>query len=269
MTDENVKASEEPVKAKAPKVKASAIVDDERMVALEALVERQAAELKTVRYEINGSSSKGVVAMMIGLLALGAAVTVPMWGSEVVVNDLQSTRTLALATAHLHQAARQSAPFSADLDMVRKAVRRDADAALLFTAIEPAAKAGVPTVAQLADQFHALSDRIVLGNVAATGSYWVDSAFRAVTSGIDAVNVSLGGETLTREMGLVIETHRALEAGDLAKAITTVEQLGGDSGQTATAWLGKAKLRLALDEALGKLDKLAAKRATQRPGFSL
>lgn len=269
MTEENVKASEEPAKPKASRVKAAAGGDDERFLALEALVERQAAELKTARYEINGAGSKGVVAIMIGLLALGAAVTVPMWGSEIVVNDLQSTRTLALATAHLHQAARQAAPFAADLDMVRKAVRRDAEAAALFTAIEPAAKAGVPTVAQLADQFHALSDRIVLGNVAATGSYWVDSAVRVVTSGLDAVNTSLGGETLAREMGMVIDTHKALEAGDLAKAVSIVEKLGGDSASTAAVWLGNARLRLAVDEALGKLDKLAAKRATQRPGFSL
>jgi hypothetical protein len=255
----------------------------EAVVEKEIVVEHEAApapkprdplaEIDRLRKENSGISSMANGAAIAAAVAIVMAFTVPIWGSQVVVNDTQSQRSAALAVAHLNMASASSQPFAKDFSLARLAVSpKYADFAKALSDLEPLAKTGAPTKAELTKAFSGMADQVLVGKVVSKNDGWASWAAHKAASvvRIESVVNALAPKSISPvETKLVRDAEEALGNGDLALAVATLSKLEGNAAEEVAPWLSRAKARLAIENSMVKLQKMLDARVNEGAYISL
>ncbi len=156
---------------------------------------------------------------------------------------------LALAVLALDDAARTGQPFLHQWRALAHLAPQNAD----VLALEPLARTGVPTRAQLARDFTAQISAIRAAaskpaNPSKAGlARRVKAAFAAMVS-IRRIDGSGDGVDAA-----LLRAQKALEQNDLNAAIAALDGLNGAAHEAAQDWIGKARTRLRFDELLAHL----------------
>lgn len=165
-------------------------------------------------------------------------------GSETA--QLRELSARALGLAALSEAASGSGPFEAERAALARVWRGQSDLA----ALESIARSGAPTRGELAERFPGEATREAAGGAQ---RFW----------GLVEVRPAEGAEG-EGPSSIVARAERQLERGNLAGAVSAVEELEGDPAQAAADWLRGARARLEIERRLASLrSALSEAAATQ------
>jgi predicted nucleic acid-binding Zn-ribbon protein len=170
--------------------------------------------------------------------------------------------TLARAVAQLDAAIEQGQPFGDLLDGLRG--QADPDVVQAVEALQPAAAAGVPSLAALRSSFDAVANPIVHAAQVPEGDGLLEQAAGNLMSLVTVrpVGADVKGDSAAAR---VARAEAALDGGDLAAAVAELEALDGAAADAAAPWLAKARPRLAAEAALHTLQERATLLLTERP----
>lgn len=156
---------------------------------------------------------------------------------------------LMLALIQLREVVGRGAPYAAELDLVSATIGEDAALRGHLPPLTAHAADGVPTVARLSRRFPAAARAIVVAG--AGGEGLVSDVLRSLS---DVVTVRPVGEVAGEATGAVVARAEArLQEGDLAGALTELDQLQGAAAEAAGDWRAQAKARHDADAALAAL----------------
>lgn len=167
----------------------------------------------------------------------------------------QKALIAARASAVIGIAARLSAalesglPFTVDLGLLTPLVQGDAKLAEITTSLQPYGASGVASRAILAAEFPAVAKAALADDLA-------DDSFGERLLGKLRALVSLrrvGDVEGNSVEARLARAETALEAGDLAKAVTEVKSLPPQTGKATEAWLKRAEAHLAAERAVQQL----------------
>jgi len=176
--------------------------------------------------------------------------------------EREAARRVALAgaVASLRTAASGPGGYQPALDAVRALAEGDGAVLAALDALAPAAAQGRPTAAALRERFAALAPELLRTPVESDGS-WYGRAWDRIAG---LVTVRRVGEIAGDDVeAIVARAEVKLNAGDLPGAVTELDQLPPGPAMRAANWLGDARGRLALDQALQRLDAALAVPAKQ------
>ncbi|MGE5548257.1 MAG: COG4223 family protein [Solirubrobacterales bacterium] len=176
--------------------------------------------------------------------------------TEAEMRDIKSRRTsagaLLLAVGQLREAVNAAMPFDAEWRAVRALAPQDAEVTAALDTIRARAAAGIPTRLVLAERFESLAPELVRAEtLPETRSWWRDTLHRVST--LVTVRREDGNAAGQGPAAITARAQARLATGDLAGAVSQVEQLGGAPAEAAAAWLADAQARLAADAATGAL----------------
>ncbi len=160
-------------------------------------------------------------------------------------NTAQRNAALALIVARLGQAVAEGRPFALELAALQEAAPDLIDAA----ALQPYAERGLPPVSVLSARLETLNRDIRAAADDDRGGDWLDRLWRGIAG---LVVVRADGEAAGNEPEDRLD--RAIwraRAGDLRAAAAEIGLLTGHAAEAASVWLGDAKARLAVEDALG------------------
>ncbi len=177
------------------------------------------------------------------------------------------TMALILSLTRLSRAAATSQPFAREVETLRAAVQSEGAANLaLESAIRDlAAHAldGAPTAAGLGATFDDMALAVIRADGNAEDQGWVDATISRLRRIVTVRRV--GGEIVAdSHEGRLSALHGALNAGELATAISLAEALPAKARSGAESWLEGARARLAVETALGVLDGEISDRVAAR-----
>jgi hypothetical protein len=177
------------------------------------------------------------------------------------------TMALILSLTRLSRAAATSQPFAREVEALRDAVQSEGAANLaLESAIRDlAAHAldGAPTAAGLGATFDDMALAVIRADGDAEDQGWVDATISRLRRIVTVRRV--GGEIVADSLeGRLSALHGALNAGELATAISLAEALPAKARSGAESWLEGARARLAVETALGVLDEEISDRVAAR-----
>ncbi len=177
------------------------------------------------------------------------------------------TMALILSLTRLSRAAATSQPFAREVETLRAAVQSEGAANLaLESAIRDlAAHAldGAPTAAGLGATFDDMALAVIRADGNAEDQGWVDATISRLRRIVTVRRV--GGEIVADSLeGRLSALHGALNAGELATAISLAEALPAKARSGAESWLEGARARLAVETALGVLDEKISDRVAAR-----
>ncbi len=177
------------------------------------------------------------------------------------------TMALILSLTRLSRAAATSQPFAREVEALRAAVQSEGAANLaLESAIRDlAAHAldGAPTAAGLGATFDDMALAVIRADGDAEDQGWVDATISRLRRIVTVRRV--GGEIVADSLeGRLSALHGALNAGELATAISLAEALPAKARSGAESWLEGARARLAVETALGVLDEEISDRVAAR-----
>ena len=162
--------------------------------------------------------------------------------------------TLVLATGELTAALGSSRPFLPTLDSLRGIAGDDPEIEGALARLAPFAATGVATLDGLGARFPEAANAIVRATPATEDSDWIDET---VTRLSQLVTIRRTGGAIDPASldGRLVEARTALEAGDLARAVSIVEALmpAGTEAGRAAPWLRDARARAEADAALAAL----------------
>jgi len=193
-------------------------------------------------------------------------------GTETKIADAERNRsraaTLALVVGQLESAIQAAKPYQTQVEALSAMAGGDsADEEAIkhaVGALEPGAAAGVPSIAALRQSFEGLANEIVHAARATDGDNLLnraaDNLMRLVT--VRPVGDDVRGDTVEAR---VARAEAALAKGDLAAAVSEVEQLEGRPATIAAPWLEQAKARLDADQAVVQLRAQATDLLRQNP----
>jgi len=160
---------------------------------------------------------------------------------------------LLLAVGQLREATRGTRGFADALGTVAALATMDAGIAGLTARLTPHAGKGVADFTLLRGRFAALAGAIARAAAAPAGGGWVDRTISRISN---LVTIRQVGETAAARndaQGLIARAELRLAAGDLAGAVAALGRLHGAPAKAAAPWLGAARARLAVDEAVAGL----------------
>lgn len=178
-------------------------------------------------------------------------------------DDGRTDEALVLALGQLREAMAGSAPFVDALDAASALTRsRPEVKTVLAPLAEPAAR-GIPSLALLRQHFERVAGEIANANETPAAGWgpWVGEKLRSLFA---ARRVGTGAVGDSPE-AVVATAEGALQAGDLAGAVTVLGGLRGAAAATAKPWLDDAQRRLAAEAALDKASGLVTARLAQGP----
>jgi uroporphyrinogen-III synthase len=176
--------------------------------------------------------------------------------------EREAARRVALAgaAAALRNAASGPGGYQPALDAVRALGEGDGAVLAALDALAPAAAQGRPTAASLRERFAGLAPELLRTPVEADGP-WYGRAWDRIAGLVSVRRVGeLAGDDVE---AIVARAEVKLNAGDLPGAVTELDQLPPGPAGRAKNWLGDARGRLALDQALQRLDAALAAPAKQ------
>lgn len=159
-------------------------------------------------------------------------------------------QALVLAAGQLRATLQSSRPFASELSAVRAVNLQDPQVVQALGAIEPHAADGIPTEAQLNQQFSDVAGEIVRAGVLASGEggQWWDKALSTASS-LVSVRRTAGEIEGSGADAVAARAERHLKTGRLDEAVKELETLTGEPAKVAQPWIEDAKARLAANEA--------------------
>ena len=159
---------------------------------------------------------------------------------------------MLLALGQLDDAVAAGQPYAQSLSLMSSYADDRAPAAAMAT-LQSHATSGVTTLSALRVRFKDTGDAIVAADYDATAD---EGLFGDVVRNLSKlVIVRSRDPNDPGANGVVARSEAALEAGNLAGAVSEVESLEGPPAQVAASWLADAEARLAVDSALTALAK--------------
>lgn len=162
-----------------------------------------------------------------------------------------------LAVNQLAEALGHSDGYARQLEAVRAIVGDNPQLTEPLDRLEAWSDAGLSTLAQLQGEFPAVAQRIAQTEYSSGGEGWLDDVTNRLAS---LVTVRKVGDAALASGGTdaaLAQAEAALRSGDLAGAVKALEGLQGQAQEAASAWLTKARDRVAADKAMADL-RLAA-----------
>ncbi|EWY40675.1 hypothetical protein N825_35250 [Skermanella stibiiresistens SB22] len=159
-------------------------------------------------------------------------------------------QALVLAAGQLRATLQSSRPFTGELAAVRAVDLRDPKVVEALGAIEPFAADGIPTEAQLNQEFSTVAGDIVRAGVIATGNagQWWDKALSTASS-LVSVRRTAGDVQGSTAEAVTARAEQHLKDGRLDRTIAELETLTGEPASAAKPWIDAAKARLAANNA--------------------
>jgi hypothetical protein len=131
--------------------------------------------------------------------------------------------------------------------------------------IEPYADTGIPTRNELAARFPEAMARIRAAERATQGEGAVDRALGAL-EGLVTVRRAPGEVEGGSTADVLARAEHRVGNGNIAGAVTALEELQGEAAEAASGWLAPASARLAAEEVLAALDAAALERLAGEGG---
>ena len=176
-------------------------------------------------------------------------------------------QALVLAAGQLRATLQSSRPFTGELAAVRAVNLQDPQVVSALKAIEPYAADGIPTEAQLSQQFSDVAGEIVRAGVLASGQsgQWWDKALSTASS-LVSVRRTAGEIQGSGADAVTARAEQYMKAGRLDEAVKELETLTGEPAAVAKPWIDDAKARLAANNAGALLTGQAIARLAGSPG---
>jgi hypothetical protein len=175
-------------------------------------------------------------------------------------------RTGTLAMVELVTALHRAGGFELELAALRATTPDPGDLKPMLDQIEPYAVTGVPSTAQLRQEFARISSRLQWSDRSYMSVAWVTRLLpwqRTATPAVAAAPADNASQLLG-------QAYQQLGSGDLSGAVVTVQMVGGTHQEALADWLEDAKARVAADAVAQRLDDQISKRVTrsapQKPG---
>ncbi len=170
---------------------------------------------------------------------------------------------LLVAVLQLQISSQAGRPFAEELRLIRQIIGADAALARPLESLSVPAQRGAPTLADLRDQFGQASGVIVERGVRDSRT-WIERVGAGVKGTLAGVGLA-PPPPLTPVEASVAETQRQLANGNLLAALTEIETLDAPVRALAGGWIAQARLRLAVDQAVGAVTNAALERASRAP----
>jgi hypothetical protein len=197
-----------------------------------------------------------VTAIVVSVIGVVAAATVPLWSAKLYGNP-DSSRIVALGVAQLRPFLQREEPFAVQLSTLQRVIPDDPALAKALETLAAFADSGAPIVPRLHARFVRMANEIVLADLVSPKNTWLDRAVVNVASTLD-LNAMVHRLKDSRPASLVVWDAQAhLESGDLSGAVSALSQLTGRPAEIARPWIAQANQRLAADKVLAQLDALA------------
>lgn len=162
-----------------------------------------------------------------------------------------------LAVNQLADALNRSGAFAPELESVRAIAAGDTDMAPAIGTLEQWSRSGVPTLGQIRAGFPAMAEAVAQTQFQSEGEGWFDDVRNRLSALVTVRKVGDAAIAGGGVDGALAQADAALASGDLAGAVNVIEGLEGPAADAASAWLGKARERLAADKALADLRTVA------------
>lgn len=166
-------------------------------------------------------------------------------------------RTATLAMVELVTALRRPGGFELELAAMRATTPDAGELKPLLDQIEPYAVTGVPSSAQLRQEFARLSARIQWTDRGYLSVAWVT---RLLPWQRSANAAQPSADTAPQMLG---QATTQIATGDLAGAAATVQMIGGAHQEMLADWLEDAKARVAADAVAQRLNDQIAQRSSK------
>ena len=163
-----------------------------------------------------------------------------------------SAQALVLATTQLRMRLRDDSAFMPELEMLERLAGNDAQLLAAVSRLKPHAEVGVPSTVDLTARFAAVSRDIVRASNLTGEAGWL-GAVKDSLSGLVTVRRTDPNEITNDIDRALAVADKALQAGNLEKAIGALSTLQGSPGDAAAAWLGDARARFDAETALDAL----------------
>ena len=175
-------------------------------------------------------------------------------------------RTGTLAMVELVTALHRAGGFELELAALRATTPDPGDLKPMLDQIEPYAVTGVPSTAQLRQEFARISSRLQWSDRSYMSVAWVTRLLPWQRTATPAV-ATAPADNASQLLG---QAYQQLGSGDLSGAVVTVQMVGGTHQEALADWLEDAKARVAADAVAQRLDDQISKRVTrsapQKPG---
>ena len=219
----------------------------ERIVSLEARETVAPSDLATVTSRIETAES-GAGERIAGLEADLAAVRQL---AEKRAPQRERAGLLLLAVGQLEAATATSGSYAAQLASVKDLAAGDSAETAGAVSVLDAHDGGVETVASLTQRFNDLARAVSQAKLAGSDEGLVGKTLNTVASlvTIRRTDVAEGPGV----DAILVRAESAVKAGDIAGAVTALEELSGAPAERASGWIAAAKARVAVNQAVARL----------------
>lgn len=215
-----------------------------------------AAPTFEVLARLRGLRQIAVSALVLSVIGVAAAVTTPLWSAKLYGNP-DSSRFVALGVAQLRPFLQTDEPFGVQLSTLRRVSPNDPELVKALETLASFADRGAPVLPRLHDRFVQMANEIILADYVSAKHTWLDRAVVTVASTIDLHAMAHRLKDKREASAALWDAEAHLDSGDLAGAVSALEQLTGRPAEIAQPWIEQAKQRLAADKVLLQLDAVA------------
>jgi hypothetical protein len=160
---------------------------------------------------------------------------------------------LLLAFDQLRATVERGSPYGAELDAVRALARHEPQLAPALAPLDATAASGIPGTVRLAERFRAsVAPALLRAPPAPEGDSLGERVVAKLRSLVTIRHVGGAGSD-DPVAAAVAKAQAALDAGDLAEAVASVESIDATRAAPAQSWLAAAHQRLAAEAALDGL----------------
>ncbi|HVH73691.1 MAG TPA: mitofilin family membrane protein [Stellaceae bacterium] len=200
-----------------------------------------------------------LASLAVSIVSLAVAVTAPLWSPHLYGNP-GASRLLVLGIAQLRPALAGDEPFRAELTVVRGMVPRSPRLDGALAQLAGYADKGVPTLSQLRARFPRLANDILLAHLLGARDNAFDRAVISLAAAVRLHAVMHRLDDMRPFTQILWQAQQRLDVGDLSGAVAALEGLRGRQAAIAAAWIADARIRIAADEVLRMLDRVAQAR---------
>tara|TARA_E500000318_G_scaffold33177_3_gene32772 strand:- start:1440 stop:2840 length:1401 start_codon:yes stop_codon:yes gene_type:complete len=158
---------------------------------------------------------------------------------------------LLLAVGQLEAATATSGSYAAQLASVKDLAAGDSAETAGAVSVLDAHDGGVETVASLTQRFNDLARAVSQAKLAGSDEGLVGKTLNTVASlvTIRRTDVAEGPGV----DAILVRAESAVKAGDIAGAVTALEELSGAPAERASGWIAAAKARVSVNQAVARL----------------
>lgn len=158
---------------------------------------------------------------------------------------------LLLAVGQLEAATSTSGSFAAHLASVKDLVVGESAETVEALSVLEGHGNGVETVTSLSQRFNDLAKAVSQAKIAGSDEGLIGKTLNTVASlvTIRRTDVAEGPGV----DAILVRAESAVKAGDIAGAVTALEELSGAPAERASGWIRAAKARVAVDQAVARL----------------